>query len=91
MIRSGCDSYHGKNSREFLPESLAVVIRTIGNYEEEIMPRKKKLNISQRPVENTLRRIAIYRGYWSLAAQILRRQEEEKECREKKDRPAYSA
>jgi hypothetical protein len=46
------------------------------NLEEEIMPRKKKLDMSQRPVENTLRRIAIYRN-WRILDRICNEQKEE--------------
>jgi hypothetical protein len=50
---------------------------------------KESLDESKRPVENTLRRIAIYRGYWSLAAQYLRKQEEKR--REEYRAPVYSS
>lgn len=39
----------------------------------------KKKTEPKRPVENTLRRIALWRGYYSLAAQYLRKLEKEDE------------
>lgn len=50
------------------------------------MPRKKKLDENKRPVENTLRRIYIYRGLYSkqLIDEILFRKKPEEETWPKK-------